>query len=153
MLRQWHPSNIHVQRIHGEHAAHQRLPHANYQLDGFSGFQTADHADHRTQDASFLASRNLASGRHVAENTAIARAFTGNDGHHLTCESDHTRMNIRFIGQYTSVIDKELRGEIVGGLYHQIVCLDEAGDIVGINKLIVSVDRHVRVEFADVRSR
>ena len=149
MLWQWDPSNIHGQRIHGEHAPHQRLPHAGNQLHGFGGFQTADHTDHRAQHAGFLAGRNLTGGGHVAEDAAVAGAFAGNDGHHLTGESDHAGMDVRLAGQHAGVIDEEFCGEVVGGIDHQIVRFDEAGDVARVDELVVGINRHIRVERAD----
>ena len=149
MVRQRHTADVHGQGIHSEHTSHERLPHAGNQLDGLSRLQTAEHADHRAQHAGLLAGRNFTCGGHIAEDAAVAGAFAWDDGHHLAGEPDHARMDIRLVDQHTCVIDEEFCGEVVGGIDHQIVRFDEAGDVARVDELVVGINRHIRVERAD----
>ena len=58
-------------------------------------------------------------------------------------------MDIRLAGQHAGVIDEEFCGEVVGGIDHQIVRFDEAGDVARVDELVVGINRHIRVERAD----
>ena len=54
-------------------------------------------------------------------------------------------MDIRLAGQHAGVIDEEFCGEVVGGIDHQIVRFDEAGDVARVDELVVGINRHIRV--------
>ena len=55
-------------------------------------------------------------------------------------------MHKGLLGHDAGVVDEKLRGEVVHAVDHKVVVGDQVGDVGGVDKLLVGVDRDVGVD-------
>jgi len=154
MRRELYLAEFHGERIVGEQVAREQITHAENVLDGFHCLQTSNHASHRANDARLLAGRHSVFRRGFLEYAAVAGPLARNVRHELPLEADNARMGEGLLCHHASVIDQELRREIVGAVDNKIVILDEVEDVVASDEGMVSKDLYIgRCKFLSVKSK
>ena len=145
MRRELYLAEFHGERIVGEQVAREQITHAENVLDGFHRLKASDHAAHGANHARLLTGRHSVFRRGFLEYAAVARPLARNVRHELPLEADNACMGERLLRHHASVIDQELRREIVGAVDNKIVILDEVEDVVAGDEGMVSNDLYIGV--------
>ena len=140
------PFEIHIERVHQQQLADQRLPDPQQQLDRLGRLDGPHQPGQHTQHPALGAVRDGARGRGIPEKTAVAGPVRGGEHRRLALEPEDAAIGVRHAGQYAGIVDQVPGREIVGPVHDHVVPTDNLQRIGGREPGVVPFDPGVRIQ-------
>ncbi len=135
-----------VERIDEQQPPHERLAGSEQQLERLGSLPGADDAGQRPEHAALGARRNLALGRRLGEDAAVARAAGSPEDRHLPVEAKDRPVDVRPSFEHAGVVDEIAGLERVRAVDDQVVEAHEFARVGGHEAHRNRVDCDVGIE-------
>ena len=118
-------AKAHVERIHKQQAANQRLAYSQNQLDRLGSLYYANEPGQNAQNSAFGATRYQARRRRLRVEAAVAGTILRAEDAGLTLKAKDRSIRIRLAQQHACIVDQVARGKVIRTIGNNVVVLED----------------------------